>query len=190
MSMSTIARKFTNKSVVSALAVAVIAVVVSATVMISGSAQAAGPRPFKGNAEGIFDFVTMGGSGTLDATHIGKGEVVFSGLAIDFGAGTVPDSNVPTVMCFPVSGGDQTFTAANGDEITTWYDSGEFCADVSGGPNVPPMPVYGNFVTTVTGGTGRFEDATGTINIHATAGYNGTDVTFESHFGSESTIEY
>ncbi len=190
MSMSTIARRFTNKSVVSALAIAIVAVVVSATVMVSGNAQAAGPRPFKGNAEGVFDFAIMGGSGTLNATHIGKGEVEFSGLVIDFGTGTVPDENVPTVVCFPVSGGDQTFTAANGDAINTFYGSGEFCADVSGGPNVPPMPVYGNFVTTVTGGTGRFDGATGTINIHATAGFNGTDVTFESHFGSESTIEY
>ena len=175
---------------VAAMTVAVIAVVVSATVMISGNAQAAGPRPFKGNAEGVFDFAIMGGSGTINATHIGKGEVEFAGLDIDFNAGTVPDPAVPTVLCFPVSGGSQTFTAANGDEIFTLYESGDFCADVSGGPLVPPVPVYGNFQTNVTGGTGRFEDATGTINIHAIAGFNGTDVTFESNFGSESFIDY
>lgn len=186
MAKKTLSR-FMNRFSVVVIALAVIAVVV-ATVVVSGSAQAAGPRPFKGTASGIF--VGDGGTGTINATHLGEGTVDFSNLVIVFDPSQAsPDPNgSPTVACFPVTGGDQTLTAANGDQLVTMYESGDFCADITN--PAQPVPVHGNFVTIVTGGTGRFEGAGGQINIEAVAGWDGENVTFSSTFVDDSWIDY
>ena len=181
-------KKFTNRYSMSAIAVAVIAVVVTAAVVMSGIAQAAGPRPFKGTASGVF--LGTSGSGTINATHVGKGTVDFSDLEIRFDPSLAtgdPEGN-PAVACFPVAGGDQTFTAANGDKLVTEYESGSFCADLT--DPAAPVPVHGHFFTVVTGGTGRFDGADGEISIDSVAGFDGTTVTFSSTFTDESWINY
>ncbi len=182
------AKKFTNRYSMSAIAVAMIAVVITAAVVMSGIAQAAGPRPFKGTASGVF--LGTSGSGTINVTHMGKGTVDFSDLEIVFDpalAAPDPQGN-PAVVCFPVASGDQTFTAANGDKLVTEYRSGRFCADLT----VPtaPVPVHGHFFTVVTGGTGRFDGAGGEISIDSVAGFDGTNVTFSSTFTNDSWIDY
>ena len=176
-----------NRFSVVAMALALIAVAV-ATVVVSSNAQAAGPRPFKGTAEGIF--IGNGGAGTITTTHLGEGTVDFSDLVIVFDPSQAsPDPNGnPAVVCFPLTGGDQTLTAANGDQVKTEYVSGDFCADITN--PAQPVPVHGNFVTIVTGGTGRFEDAGGQINIEAVAGWDGENVTFTSTFTDDSWIDY
>ena len=177
------AKNFTNRYSMSAIVVAMIAVVISATVVMSGTAEAKGPRPFMGDASGVF--IANGGEGVINATHLGEGTVVFSGLTLDEGN---PEFSGLPIACFPVTAGLQTFTAANGDELHMSYDDGTFCADVTNGP--PGMPHHGDFITNVTGGTGRFEGATGQIIINAVGGFDGTNVTFSSKFGADSWIDY
>ena len=64
------------------------------------------------------------------------------------------------------------------------YTSGPFCVDPATG-----LPVSGSFVTTVTGGTGRFEGATGEILIDAVAAVP-FDGTWSSVFADGSWISY
>jgi len=164
--------------------VAMIAIVAVATVGGSSDAHAGDMRPFKGSANGILTGPNSG-EGTVTATHIGKGTVEFSGLLLNFAAGSPDPTPAGPNICFPVYGGDQTFTAANGDELNMEYRSGRFCVDM-----VTQLPVYGNFGTTVTNGTGRFEDAVGSIWIDAV----GIDVDgnpgFVSTFVGDSWIHY
>lgn len=188
------AKKFRNRYSVTAIVVAVIAVVISASVVMSGIAEAKGPRPFNGDAFGVFNADGQSGSGTINATHMGNGTVEFSDLVVVFDPSLAsPDPDNSAILCFPVAGGDQTLTAANGDQLETVYSSGNFCADVSGmaaTPPTPPIPVYGNFVTTVLDGTGRFDGASGEIFIDAVAGFTEEGMTFTSTFTDESWIQY
>lgn len=167
----------------SAALVALIAIaIVSVAVVTNGNASAGGQRPFKGNASGVFSADGTGGTGTINATHVGNGSVVFTGLSLDTTA--VPNP-VNGALCFPINaGGVQTFTAANGDELEMDYTSGNFCIDP-----VTQFPVFGDFVNTVTGGTGRFEGATGEILIDAVAPVP-FDGTWSSEFLDGSWISY
>jgi len=169
-------RRFVKRFSGTVAVVAMIAIIATASVMGSTDAHAADQRPFKGHAHGVFTGPNSG-SGTVIATHVGKGDVVFTDLNLDFGGGTPDGDNV----CFPVIGGYQKFTAANGDEIEMNYDSGRFCVDPSTG-----APVYGNFVTTVTNGTGRFDEAVGSILIDAYA----TEEGWASDFVGDSWIHF
>jgi hypothetical protein len=168
MTKSNFVSKFAKRVSMVVVAAAMIVIVASATGALSDEAQAAGMRPFKGSASGIFTGPDSG-TGTVTATHIGKGDVVFTGLILDFGSPTPDGPNV----CFPVTGGNQKFTAANGDEIETNYDSGRFCVDPSTG-----APVYGNFVTSIINGSGRFDGAIGSVLIDAVATEEGWTSTF------------
>jgi len=158
-------------------AVAIMAVAVIASITMIDRAQASAQLPFKGEASGVFTGPDSG-AGVVEATHIGEGTVVFTNLVVDQ---SVPPTFVDGAACFPTTGGDQTFTAANGDELTMEYVSGPFCVDPSTG-----APVKGLFVTEVTGGTGRFDDAEGQIIIDAV----GTETGWASSFTNDSWIKY
>lgn len=54
--------------------------------------------------------------------------------------------------------GDQIFTAANGDTLTAYCDGGAT-------PPAPGASVVGELDCTITGGTGRFEGATGSYTF-------------------------
>jgi hypothetical protein len=157
--------------------IAMIAVVAAATIVGTNDASAADMRPFKGEVSGHF---TGGdsGVGTIIATHIGRGEVDFNSLVLNYAGGAPVGSNI----CFPVVSGNQTFTAANGDELHMSYTGGDFCAD--GGTM---LPAEGQFSLTVIGGTGRFEEAVGHIGIDAVAG---EFPNFTSTFTDDSWIHF
>ena len=176
MEMITAKSSTAKRIYLSVTAMAIIAVAVVASITIIDRAQASAGRPFKGDASGIFTGPASG-EGEVQATHIGKGTVVFADLVVDQSVPT-PDGDA---VCFPTTGGDQTFTAANGDELTIVYVSGPFCVNPSTG-----APVKGSFVTEITGGTGRFDDAEGQIMIEAV----GTATGWASHFTDESWIKY
>ena len=124
------------------------------------TASAAQERPFKGHA----DVVTIGveevpggllltGSATGKATHLGR------------------FTRTETLLLNPITGtfaGTIEFTAANGDQLY---------ADVAGG-FISPTTAVGTY--TFTGGTGRFEDASGGAAFTAvTADGTNFDVTFK-----------
>jgi hypothetical protein len=127
---------------VAALAVSLASVAVSA---------AAAERPFKGTVNAVETgtivgptrFLVRDGGGT--ATHLGK-----------YTEHITMQINLPTRH----SMGAATFTAANGDTLTATVD----------GQATPASPGVLSIVEvyTVTGGTGRFADATGTFTMEST----------------------
>jgi len=157
-----------------AFVLAIFALVVTAVIISSSTVSAGDMRPFKGDASGVFTGPDSG-QGTVIATHIGKGTVEFSGLVLDFSSPTPDGSNV----CFPVIAGSQTLGAANGDEIFMEFVGGSFC--------IAGLPVHGDFALVITGGSGRFDDAVGVINIDAVAG---GFPTWTSTFTEGSWIHY
>lgn len=142
----------------------VVAIVLLAAIAVAGvfvatgdaAADGGGRERVTGRASGVFTGPT-GGEGTFKAENIGQGEVVFSNLVAD-PAGAFPFGDF---VCLPVSGGDQTFTVANGDVLNMVYVSGDICVDSSG------LPALGSFETHITGGTGQFAGARGVIFIDA-----------------------
>ncbi len=139
--------------------VALAAVAIAIGFLVNGMVAAAddgGRQRVTGRASGLFTGPDSG-VGTFKAQYIGQGEVEFSNLVTD-PAGAFP---VGDFVCLPVTGGDQTFTVANGDELNMAYVSGDICVDSSG------LPALGAFETHVTGGTGQFRRARGVIFIDA-----------------------
>lgn len=127
---------------VAALAVSLASVAVSAV---------AAETPFKGKVNAVetgqvvFPTRFLDREGTGTATHLGR-----------FTEHVVMQINLPTMS----STGTATFTAANGDTLT---------ANVVGqatrtGPTV--LSIVEAY--TITGGTGRFADATGTFTLQST----------------------
>jgi hypothetical protein len=136
---------------------------IAVTVAALGAAAAVAGNdvPFKGTDTFASALVTPPGTivRTVDqgggiATHLGRFTMVAS-ETVDFGTGTVTD-------------GRYTLTAANGDTVTGTY----------GGQILPGLTGY--LVSgPVTGGTGRFAGATGTITFHGTFDpltFTGSDV--------------
>jgi hypothetical protein len=105
------------------------------------------PRPFKGRAQGTITDVSVGPSGVLLTGFA-------SGNATPLGLFTRHEHLLldPTIGSFT---GDIVFTAANGDELWCIL-SGNFISatDATG-------------VYTITGGTGRFENAIGEAEFFA-----------------------
>ena len=95
--------------------------------------------------------------GTIIATHLGKGRYT-TVVWFDFAQGW-PDSEVPTAICAPVVLEESTFTfvAANGDQLDGRLVGGFGCNDELAGTG------WGTFQGEFAGGTGRFEDAKGTV---------------------------
>jgi hypothetical protein len=137
------------------LSIGLFALCLAALTLTAGVA-AKNSRPFKGRGEAVWDNIfkalppAMGGQppatfdGTGQATHLGR--IAQHGtLFLD----------APTNGIFP-GRGSVTLTAANGDTVTFDFQ-GELNANTGEG--------QGRF--TVTGGTGRFANATGAGTFHA-----------------------
>jgi hypothetical protein len=103
--------------------------------------------PFDATYQGTFTIagplLTFNGEGP--ATHLGSSTVV--GITL-----LVPD--VVNPLCFNIVQDAVTLTAANGDELHL-VNEGQDCLDPVTGK------ITGTATTTVVGGTGRFEGATG-----------------------------
>jgi hypothetical protein len=105
--------------------------------------------PFKGTYEGLETVLTVASHHHLDAT----------GNATHLGRFTVTaDWTVTTAGAIGTS---STWTAANGDELFTRFTRhGDF---------VPPTATFTE-THTITGGTGRFADASGSFTVVQTRG--------------------
>ena len=126
------------------LFLAVVAATAVSLASIAVSAVAA-ETPFKGTANAVetsqgFPIVTVTRNGTGTATYLGK-----------YTSHVTLQVNVLTARAT----GAATFTAANGDTLTTTVD-GRSTLIAPGVLSI--VEVY-----TITGGTGRFADATGTF---------------------------
>lgn len=137
------------------LAVLAVALLMSLAMLVPAAAGSS-DRPFKGVLVG-------GGTAVPDATcplglrtvMWGTGQVTHLGLTEMTASHCTPDWGAPIV------GGVQTFVAANGDKLEVTYT-----ATVE--PFVPAegAVMTGPGDTVVTGGTGRFADATGEFVVH------------------------
>ena len=127
---------------VAAFAVSLASVVVSAV---------AAETPFKGTVNAvetgqtIFPTRFLDREGTGNATYLGK-----------YTEHVVMVINVPTLT----SAGTATFTAANGDTL--------FASVVGQATRTGPTALSIVEVYTITGGTGRFADATGSFTLRST----------------------
>ncbi|HEX6164488.1 MAG TPA: hypothetical protein VFZ31_14055 [Vicinamibacterales bacterium] len=121
---------------------------------VTAPINAAKSVPFKGSWNGVtvsadtsgFPVVDIVASGTGQLTHLGRYFMTSPHTTNVFTGETI---------------GDQIFTAANGDTLTA------FCA---GFPQQQPTgEVVGSLDCEITGGTGRFEGATGAYEFFLTA---------------------
>ena len=113
----------------------------------SASANAGGTdRPFMGTVSGTVSLNVLTGAMTADgegvATHLGEYTTSLEGTA------TITPTGV-------FGSGTQTIVAANGDELTGTYTLST--------PGAPGVAHTTTIVSTITGGTGRFSDASGTV---------------------------
>ena len=133
------------------LFLAVIAVAAVSLTSIAASAVAA-ETPFKGTVNA--DETVVPSPPTASLTREGTGTATYLGRYTEHIVMTI---NLPTLS----STGTATFTAANGDTLT---------ATVLGQatPTTTPGVLSIVEVYTITGGTGRFADATGTFTLHST----------------------
>jgi hypothetical protein len=112
----------------------------------------AAETPFKGKVNAVetvevaFPTLFVDREGTGTATYLGK-----------FTEHITLQVNIPTAHAT----GAATFTAANGDTLTAAVDG-------QGTPTTTPGVSSIVEVYTITGGTGRFSDATGSFTLHAT----------------------
>jgi hypothetical protein len=125
----------------------------------AGAGWHAASVPFKGNLQGSQTFTPpsqVNGSATGTATHLGLFTVQFP-HTVDFVTRT--------------GRGTFTFTAANGDTLT---------ADFTGQAQQGAIVAIEEHAT-ITGGTGRFEGASGTFIVRRT--FNPANGTTEGSFG-------
>ena len=116
------------------------------TAALAGSAGAEKEVPFRGSFQGVdiadvqFPKLFVDGSGSGNATHLGRFTLAYE-LEVD-------------LLTLPIeSFGSSVFTAANGDSLFT---------DIIGLGTPTEVDVVSVVeVHTITGGTGRFADATG-----------------------------
>lgn len=144
----------------------VVSVIVTASATAIGGA---GSVPFKGSwsgetvsAEINFPIVTIVAEGSGELTHLGRY--------------TMSSPHTTNVITFETIG-DQIFTAANGDVLTA------FCA---GFPVLQPDgTVVGGLDCDITGGSGRFEGATGSYVFFLSA----TPLPDRPGFATEARID-
>lgn len=106
-------------------------------------------RPFALNGNGLATFVTDGAGNIIGADVTASGTATHLGLFTSVGRLVfTPDPNNPNIIH---PSGEATITAANGDKLTFVLENGEL--DVTTGV------AHGTF--RFTGGTGRFEGASG-----------------------------
>ncbi len=120
--------------------------------MSESPAKAEGPRPFYGNVAATWDNI-FNGLFAPPATFTGTSQVTHMGHTLQQGTLVLgaPDEN----FVAPGSG-FVTMTAANGDELTFYYEGLLYAATGEG---------IGTF--TFTSGTGRFANATGGGTFYA-----------------------
>lgn len=136
------------------LVVALAVVAISVTLTASGAfAQGPHERPFSATFEGS---ALPDGSGMFDmrATHLGNSSGAGEFIVVPDGAG-----------CFDFVEGGFTWTAANGDEVYTTVTDEDFNACVVGGDGTTFVIVELTATEKITGGTGRFEGATGKVTL-------------------------
>lgn len=117
----------------------------------SASLRAAELVPFKGTWTGVTESADLTGFPVISIVSAGSGEVSHLGNARMVSPHTTHFFTGDTA-------GLQIFTAANGDALTAYCDGGA----------TPPLPgesVVGELACTITGGTGRFEGATGSYTF-------------------------
>jgi hypothetical protein len=132
-----------------------------AFVMVLGMAPAAyasdhhNSVPFNGVGMGMFTITptTVAIAGEARYTHLGMTTI----------AATDSITGVTSCAAFPVTTLKDVLTAANGDSVSLMI------ADVSCTPTANPSVFQVTASFSVVGGTGRFDDATGSGTIHATA---------------------
>ena len=125
-------------------------VMAMATAPISGAKSV----PFKGSWSGVTVSATFETFPVVNIVAEGSGEVTHLGRSFMASPHTTDVTTGETI-------GDQIFTAANGDILTA------FCV---GFPQPQPdMTVVGSLDCEITGGTGRFEGATGSYVFFLTA---------------------
>jgi hypothetical protein len=112
-------------------------------------------RPFKGDAQSLVTGEQEDGALILESV----------GNATSLGKFTKTESLY--VNALPTISGKAVFTAANGDRV---------CAEYVGGFT---SPTTAEGVYTITGGTGRFAGATGTVNFQAFAANLNSLITLE-----------
>lgn len=149
--------------------VAGLALTVSVVLGLAGPLAAGKQVPFKGTLEGTytrtgtFPFFHLEPTGTGEASHLGH--FTFS----------IPhDVNL---LAMPAGGmGTFEFTAANGDTVVGTFDTSAI-------PTDEPGVIDATEEMTITGGTGRFANASGsftcerrvdTVNLTTTGAFSGT----------------
>jgi len=131
----------------------IFAVVFLLGTVVGANLGSAGERPSKGRGTGVVTSVCNGNvctnheEGTYIATHVGRSTYVSDSTTV-----------FSTPFCGSVSG-STVLTAANGDQSFNDFED-DICFDGS-------LGVYSGTYT-VTGGTGRFSDATGSGTISGT----------------------
>jgi hypothetical protein len=129
-------------------------VAVGLLVVSSGSALASQTVPFRGMDRGGF---------TIPGECADGAQVVIGGVGTATGLGRY---GFTSVECFnPDTGafaGTPTFIGADGDTLTGSYEG------TVGGTDDPNVITYDEELT-ITGGTGRFADATGALDVHGIA---------------------
>jgi hypothetical protein len=120
------------------------------TALLAGPAAAENHVPFKGRLEG-FSIITP-----IDAQFIFV-RAIGTGNATQLGSFTV---DIPHIVDLTtgIGIGIFTFTAANGDTLTAGFTG-------QGTPTTDPLVVSIVETATITGGTGRFADATGSFIV-------------------------
>ena len=133
------------------LLVALVAAFAVSLASVAVSALAA-ETPFKGKVNAVETVVVV--FPTLSVTREGTGTATYLGK---FTEHVTLQVDIPTSHATGVA----TFTAANGDTLTATVDG-------QGTPTTTPGVVSIVEVYTITGGTGRFADATGTFTLEGT----------------------
>jgi hypothetical protein len=140
-------------------------------------------RPWKGRASGTLTFDL--GTAPFPATATGTGHLSH------FGKGTYTQTFTITLTgatTFDIAG-TQTIVAANGDSVSmTFTGSGELAGPFGVGQTSETTAVF-----TVTGGTGRFDDATGTLTstvLTTIESIAGADVTATQNSRVRGRISY
>ena len=124
--------------------------------LVTAPVDGAKSVPFKGSWSGLtisadptnFPVVAIVAEGTGQLTHLGR-----------YFMSSPHTTNVFTGETL----GDQIFTAANGDTLTA------YCAGFPQQQDPPTGPVIGSLDCDITGGTGRFENASGSYVFFLTA---------------------